>query len=117
MFPRLYEVTATELFWQKKSVNIPELHFCKAEALTPKCFCKDKRGDLAFSLSQTELSELLSTGAVSNSWEGKKKKKKEMNCFYNLHWSKNMGLKTNLTVAENSNQLLSYILKKPFSCK
>lgn len=101
MFLQLYEVTATEPFWQKKSVNVPELHFCKAEELTPKCFCKDKRGYLALSLSQTELSELLSTGAVSNSWG--KKKEKEMNCFYNLHCSKNKGFKTDLTVGENSN--------------
>lgn len=100
MFPQLYEVTATELFWQKKCVNLPESHFCKAEELTPKCFCKDKRGYLALSLSQTELSELLGTGAVSNSWGGEK----EINCFYNHHWSKNKRFKTNLQLQKIQNR-------------
>lgn len=53
-------------------MNAPELCFCKAEELAPKCFCKDKKGGLALPLSQTELSELLGTGAVSSS-RGKRK--------------------------------------------
>lgn len=48
-FPQLSEVTATKLSWHKKPGNVPELHFCKAEELTLKCFRKDKKGDLALS--------------------------------------------------------------------
>lgn len=47
--------------------------FAKAGEMTPKCFCKDERGDLALCICQTE-SQLLDSGAESNSW-GKKKRK------------------------------------------
>ena len=58
-------------------MNVPELHFCKAEKMTPKCFCKGKGGDFALSLSQAGLSELLGAAGISNSRAKKKKKKKE----------------------------------------
>lgn len=77
-FSQLSEVTATKLSWHKKPGNVPELHFCKAEELTPKRFCKDTKGDLALSLSQPELSESLGTGAASNRWE----KKRQGNKFF-----------------------------------
>ena len=58
-------------------MNVPELHFCKAEKMTPKCFCKGKGGDFALSLSQAGLSELLGAAGISNSWAKKKKKKRK----------------------------------------
>lgn len=57
----------------EKSVNVPELHFCKAGEMTPKCFRKDERGDLALCICQTE-SQLLDSGAESNSWGEKREK-------------------------------------------
>lgn len=42
-FPQLSEVTATKLSWHREPGRVPELHFCRAEELTPKRSCKDKK--------------------------------------------------------------------------
>lgn len=108
-FPQLSEVTATKLSWHQKPGSVPELHFCKAEELTPKCFCKDKKGDLALpSPSPSCLNHLV---LEQHQTDGGKKHKEIHLFFYSLCWSKKTGIKTNLTVAKDSNQVLRTLFK------
>lgn len=94
MFPQLYEVTATELCWQMKSMDVPELHICSLRT-DPEMLLQRQEGRTCTFTCYLVLQQYQAAGKKERE---KAKQKKEIVSKIPIG-SKNKGFKTYLSEA------------------